>query len=71
MILLENFKIGHQSEVAKYLVSSGQVKHEQVNESGHYAELWVGTHVKTPCMLDTSDQENKMKQYKPMNYSFT
>jgi len=56
-------KIGHQSEVAKYLVSSGQLKHEQVNENGHYAELWVGTHVKTPCMLDTHDKEISLLEF--------
>lgn len=44
-------KVGSSSYVASLLKSSHQVA--EVDESMSYAELWMGTHPKTPCHLQT------------------
>ena len=38
--------------MSKYLVTSGQVSQDDIKEDVSYAELWVGTHTKTPNMLE-------------------
>ena len=43
---------GSKSEVSKYLVTSGQVSRDGIKEDLSYAELWVGTHTKTPNLLE-------------------
>ena len=37
--------------MCKYLVSSGQSKEDDIEEGLSYAELWVGTHTKSPSHL--------------------
>ena len=37
--------------MSKYLVSSGQSKNDDIVPGLNYAELWVGTHSKTPSLL--------------------
>ena len=37
--------------MSKFLVCSGQVSAEEIRDDCHYAELWVGTHSKTPNMI--------------------
>jgi len=44
-------KKGLDSEVSKYLISSGQTDRENIDASLSYAELWVGTHQKSPSLL--------------------
>eukprot|EP00092_Neocalanus_flemingeri_P068388 GFUD01083578.1.p1 GENE.GFUD01083578.1~~GFUD01083578.1.p1 ORF type:complete len:388 (-),score=78.03 GFUD01083578.1:104-1267(-) len=44
-------KKGLDSEVCKYLMSSGQVDVESIDPNLSFAELWVGTHTKTPSLL--------------------
>lgn len=46
-------KAGQESEVAKLLVASGQWREEEIEGDRHYAELWVGTHSKTPSRLES------------------
>jgi len=43
------------SEVWKLLVSSGQWKDGEVDQGRSYAELWVGTHAKTPSRVENGD----------------
>ena len=38
--------------MSKYLVTSGQVSQDDIKEDLSYAELWVGTHTKTPNLLE-------------------
>jgi len=45
-------KVGASSEVCKLLVSSGQWKDGEVDQGKSYAELWVGTHTKTPSRME-------------------
>lgn len=44
-------KKGLDSEVSKYLISSGQIDRENIDANLSYAELWVGTHQKSPSLL--------------------
>ena len=37
--------------MSKFLVCSGQVSAEEIRDDCHYAELWVGTHSKTPNLI--------------------
>ena len=46
------YQKGSSSEVSKYLVTSGQVPQDDIKEDLSYAELWVGTHTKTPNVLE-------------------
>lgn len=38
--------------MSKYLVTSGQLSRDDIKEDLSYAELWVGTHTKTPNLLE-------------------
>ena len=38
--------------MSQYLLSSGQLSREDIKEDTSYAELWVGTHSKTPNTLE-------------------
>jgi len=44
-------KKGLASEVCKYLLSSGRIRQEEIEDNLSYAELWVGTHTKSPSLL--------------------
>ena len=50
-------QVGLESEVCKYLLYSGQMSPEDIEEEETYAELWVGAHSKTPNYLATTGQD--------------
>ena len=49
--------MGLDSEVCKYLLYSGQMSPEDIEEKETYAELWVGAHSKSPNYLTNSGQD--------------
>ena len=50
-------QVGLDSEVCKYLLYSGQMSAEDLEEEETYAELWVGGHSKTPNYLAATGQD--------------
>ncbi|KAK1423480.1 hypothetical protein QVD17_18783 [Tagetes erecta] len=48
-------RIGHDSQVARLFESNCG---DQIDETKHYAEFWIGTHVSGPSFLQGSDNDN-------------
>ena len=56
---------GSSSQVARLLVASGQLGGDQVEEGRSYAELWLGTHPKTPSRLEEGPLLSSVLQARP------